>query len=231
MITHLNTPSSNNNVQTTLRWPEEENHPATKKENRRRTEMTPEDKMRILFKNVNGIGGASSSKEWENITKELAIKKIAVCGLAETNFAWNPARTREMIVRAKVAMQQATGKRTNLFLQTSSCTGWIGGRYQPGGTCTMALDKWASRVISKDEDPQKLGRWSTIKIRLRGTEIAFITVYRVCKTQVNLDTNTSYSQQWKELASRADPNPDPRKSTLQDLKKYVKKKSTRKKVR
>ena len=109
MTSHLNVFPPNNKVQTTLtRWPGEENNTTTKKETRNRTEQVTEDKMRVFFQNVNGIGGASASREWENITRQMALQKVAICGLAETNFAWSPARTREMIVRAKIAMQQAT---------------------------------------------------------------------------------------------------------------------------
>lgn len=79
------------------------------------------------------------------------------------------------------------------------------------------MEGWASRVIEKKEDPEKLVRWSTIKIQL------FITVYRACRSQVNLDINTAYAQQWREITGKGSTRVDPREKTIINLKKLVKK--------
>ena len=107
-----------------------------------------------------------------------------------------------------------------MTLQTSACCGWNESQYQPGGTCTGALGQWASRIASREEDPDRLGRWSCLRIQIKGTVISIITAYRVCKTKVNLETNTAYAQQWKELTAKSSKKVNP---TLTDLKKYVKK--------
>lgn len=52
-----------------------------------------------------------------------------------------------------------------------------GGQYQPGGTCTSAIDQWASRVNGKGEDPERMDRWSTLRVQVKGTVITFITAY------------------------------------------------------
>ena len=67
-----------------------------------------------------------------------------------------------------------------------------------------------------------MGRWSTLRIQIKGTVLSVITVYRVCKTPVTLESNTAYSQQWREWKTKTDKKVDPRERTLQDLKKYVK---------
>ena len=67
-----------------------------------------------------------------------------------------------------------------------------------------------------------MGRWSTLRIQIKGTVLSVITVYRVCKTPVTLESNTAYSQQWREWKTKTEKKVDPRERTLQDLKKYVK---------
>lgn len=62
-----------------------------------------------------------------------------------------------------------------------------------------------------------------MRLQIKGTVISDITAYRVCKTKVNLETNTAFSQQWKELTAITSKKVNPREKTLIDLKKYVKK--------
>jgi hypothetical protein len=45
----------------------------------------------------------------------------------------------------------------------------------------------------------------------------------VCKTKVDLETNTAYSQQWKELTDASSRRIDPRVKTLVDLEKFISK--------
>lgn len=105
----------------------------------------------------------------------MAKNGVAVFGFAEKNFAWNPARTKIVLNRAKAAMLQSSCRRVNISMQTSACTGWIGGKYQPGGICTTAIDKGSSRVVGKEEDPNNLGRWSALMLRIKGTVMVIIT--------------------------------------------------------
>lgn len=59
-------------------------------------------------------------------------------------------------------------------------------------------------------------------LKIKGTVISVITVYRVCTTPVNLESNTAYSQQWRAWKMKTDKKLDPRERTLHDLKNYVK---------
>lgn len=56
-------------------------------------------------------------------------------------------------------------------------------------------------------------------MQIKGIEISFITIYRVCKIHVNLKMNTAYAQEWKELTGRSCRKIGPREYTLHDLKK------------
>ena len=77
--------------------------------------------MRIYFQNVNGI--KSNAKEWEEMIKNLATNRVAIFGMAETNFNWTPISTKICINRAKASIRRELGKRENVTLQTSSCKG------------------------------------------------------------------------------------------------------------
>jgi fructose/tagatose bisphosphate aldolase len=68
-----------------------------------------------------------------------------------------------------------------------------------------------------------MGRWSTLRIQIKGTVISIITAYRACKTPVTLESNTAYAQQWREWAKKTHKKVDPRERTLKDLKAYMKK--------
>ena len=179
-----------------------------------------EGELRIFYQNVNGI--KPNSREWEDMITEMSRRGVGVFGLSETNFNWTPTAVSTCRNRAMRALYQEKGKRSNITIQASLCAGWEGGQYQPGGTCTGAMGNWESRVNSKSGDPENMGRWSTLRIQIKGTVLSVITVYRVCKTPVTLESNTAYSQQWREWKTKTDKKVDPRERTLHDLKKCVK---------
>ena len=192
-----------------------------RKETQPPTRPLVEGGLRMYYQNVNGIKAKNS--EWEDMLKSLSENQVGVFGFAETNFQWTPIATKICVNKARSALKRHHGKKVDLTLQTSACCGWNGSQYQPGGTCTGALGQWASRIASREEDPDRLGRWSCLRIQIKGTVISIITAYRVCKTKVNLETNTAYAQQWKELTAKSSKKVNPREKTLTDLKKYVKK--------
>lgn len=154
---------------------------------------------RIYFQNMNGV--KSNTRELEGMVKSLAENEVGICGFAETNHHWNPLSMKMCVNRAKSTLMRELGKRVNLTFKASACAGWIGGKYQPRGTCTSARGQGATWVVEEEEDPEKMGRLSNLMIQINVTVISMITVYRVCKTRVNLETNTAYSQQWKEMAT------------------------------
>lgn len=120
-------------------------------------------------------------------------------------------------------MKCELGSREDLTIQTSASKGSCSGQYQSGGTCTGATGQWASRVVSNYEDPDRLGRWSCVRMQVKGIVISFVTAYRMCKTKVSLETNTAYAQQWKELTAASSRKVDPRQKTLVDPKKFISK--------
>jgi hypothetical protein len=200
---------------------QENNTQPPKTETQPDTRPVKEGELRVYFQNIHGI--KPTTREWEDMITKIEQNKIGIFGFAETNYNWTPIAERLCINKAKRALRRETGKWTNLSLNTSACSGWVGGDFQPGGTCTGAIGGWATRISCKESDPERLGRWSSIGTRLKGVEITIITAYRVGKTSINLENNNAYVQQWKELKFRGVNKPDPRKKTLEDLKKFIKK--------
>lgn len=54
--------------------------------------------------------------------------------------------------------------------------------------------------IDMHRSPVQINR-STLRIQIKGSVSLVITTYR-CKSQVNLETSSTYAQQWKEIAMR-----------------------------
>ena len=114
----------------------------TRQETQQKTRPVKEGEIRVYFQNVNGI--KTGTREWEQMVIQMVKNQVGVFGFAETNYHWTQITTKACQVRAKIASQKEVGRRVNLNIQTSACKGWQGGRYQPGGTCTGAIDTWAS---------------------------------------------------------------------------------------
>lgn len=155
-------------------------------------------------------GTKPNSREWEEMITAMTRRGVGIFGLAGTNFHWPPTATSTCVNRARRALYQEKGKKTNLTIQASSCSGSEGGQHQPGGTCTCAIDHCATRVNCKGADQEKMGRWSILRIQVKGTAISFVTALRVCNTPVYLDSNTAYSRQWRKWAMKTDKKVDPR---------------------
>jgi hypothetical protein len=172
-----------------------ENNTATlKEETQPATKPVKEGELRVYFQNTHGI--KSTTKEWGETITKIVRNKIGIFGFAETNTNWTPIIKANCLTKAKQAVIEQTGNRTNLSMSTASCSGWLGGEYQPGGTCTCAVGGWATRITKKEEDPDKLGRWCSISLQLNEAEVTFITAYRVGKAKIDID-NKAYTQQWK----------------------------------
>lgn len=72
------------------------------------------------------------------------------------------------------------------------------------------------RVVERNQDPERMGRWSSLNIQVKGSEILFITAYRPCRSQINLDANTAYVQQWRAIGKET-TRIDPRSKMMNDL--------------
>jgi len=102
-------------------------------------------------------------------------------------------------------------------MATSSSTDSAKGTHQPGGTLTLALGKWASRIIKWGSD-EPLGWWSYLELvgqhRMR---IMVVSAYRVCPQQFDATTTTITAQQTQILLQQGVTNLNPRVQFISDL--------------
>lgn len=100
--------------------------------------------------------------------------------------------------------------------------------YQPGGTVTIAVNRWTSRVIEKGVDPSGLGRWSYITFRGKNNKcLTVVTGYRVCQTTPSsTGLKTAYMQQYRKISTKLrDSNkhstPNPHRQFVLDLQAWL----------
>jgi len=82
---------------------------------------------------------------------------------------------------------------------------------------TLALGKWASRVIDQGRDKQ-LGRWSYLElVGQYGKRLIVVSTYRVCVQEFDATSNTVTTQQHRILQQLGNTSPNPRKQFIRDL--------------
>ena len=89
---------------------------------------------------------------------------------------------------------------------------------KPGGTGMIMDGKWASRIIEKGEDPQKMGRWSYVILGGRNKKaVMFVTAYRVVIQKIqDVGPKTAMAQHYGILSEQGVKNSDPRKQFIKD---------------
>jgi hypothetical protein len=141
--------------------------------------------------------------------------KIDIATLSETNTKWTHQNKEDATRIAKKATNTTA-------MAANSCEEDNSSDYQPGGTACLLFNQWTGRNIVKITDKEGLGRWSGFKIRGKANKtVIILSAYR--RTPSNdMGDRTAYSQQWKMLLARNEPNPDPRAKFMTDLKQLIK---------
>ena len=95
------------------------------------------------------------------------------------------------------------------------------GRHQRGGTLQIITGKLASRVISQGHDT--MGRFCWQRLHMSNTQrLTIVTAYRVCQaTSQAAGLTSAFYQQWRALTAQGIHKPDPRRSFLVDLGKFL----------
>ena len=132
--------------------------------------------------------------------------------LPETNLQW----THHSILSLS---NQHRRRIFNFSKQTTSNSQRIyDSPYQPGGTCSIIVDKLIGRHQESTND-HLLGRWTITTLNMkRNQKLSILCCYQVCQ-QSNSTTGpkTAYSQQWSLLKERGTTIPNPRKQFYSDL--------------
>ena len=171
---------------------------------------------RIYFQNVNGLAVGKGTRKWEDMINEMTTRQVSVCGFAETNTEWHAEKTK---ARLKAKLRKIAGQAT---MTTSTTNLKFKTIYKPGGTATIALNKWSGRVLEPVIDPLGQGRWSGFQLRTQTNNLVIVTVYRVPQQSIDqVGHKTTYAQQWVVERLNGTESPEPRSQCIRDLTKTV----------
>jgi len=173
---------------------------------------TPRNHFRVVSKNVNTLN--PYSMDMVAIATELQTMQASLFCVQETNTAWTPQtlaafknQCRTTYPYHKLAVSSSQDKND----------GW----FQPGGTATIALDVWASRVIKWGCD-EVLGRWSYLEmVGQHDKRFIIASAYRVGPQDFDATTNTSTAQQTRLLQQQGILNPNPRQQFVTGLIRQI----------
>jgi len=144
------------------------------------------------------------------IATELHTQTLSVFLAQETNTPWKLAPLHAIQTQCRRIYRHSK-------IATSYSKDSTDNTYQPGGTLTLALRKWASRVVSHGTD-KLLGRWSYLEFGGKhGMHLFIASAYCVCNQPFDATTITSTAQQTHLLLQQGVPNPDPKTQFITDL--------------
>jgi len=168
----------------------------------------PHNHFRILSKNVSTL--ISQNLDMLAIATKLKSCNASAFLVQETNTPWTPPNLQSI-------RSQCQQVHCHLKMATSSSTDSAKGHYQPGGTLTVALGKWASQVIQWGSN-EPLGRWSYLElVGQHGMCLILVSAYRVCPQQFDATTTTVTTQQTRILLQQGVRHPNPCKQFITDL--------------
>ena len=137
--------------------------------------------------------------------------------LSESQTAWERHTVRESVAKELRKIDRNAG-----MVGSSSETA-TASVVKPGGTLTVWDGNWNSRIVKRESDPYKLGRWSYIEIvGKKNSKLCIYTVYRCCKgqTESTVGRTSSFSQQVTLLKLRG-VKKSPQEMLLVDLQKNI----------
>ena len=168
--------------------------------------------LRLVLQNPNGF-----SKENDYFSYQLCLQNMKsisadIVLLPETNLKWND-----------YDVVSTTSKHRRHIFEfskqiTSNSTHTYDSVYQPGGTCSVIIDKLIGRYHSSLND-SNLGRWTITNLSMRNNKkLSIICCYQVCKQHTSsAGPKTAFSQQWSLLKRQGQAHPNPRKQFIEDL--------------
>jgi ribonuclease HI len=169
---------------------------------------------RLLSHNVNGITRQGPNDRTREILHGVhATFQASAISFTETNVDWSHLSCSTAWTQTTRSLwphtRSATSNAPNI-LRTNT--------YQPGGTCTAILGKWATRVTDSGSD-RLLGRFSWITLEgKQDSRLTIITGYRVGNGSHTTDIlrNTARAQQSRILRAQGS-TANPRHRFIDDI--------------
>jgi len=168
----------------------------------------PTNLFRILSKNTGTLN--LRNLDIVAITTELINLNASVFAAQETNVHWDTATSSSLRTQCRQVTSQA---RFATSTSAEKAQDW----FKPGGTLTLAMNKWTGRIIDSASDPV-LGRWSYLEfIGKQNKRIIVLSGYRVCPQPFDAASQTVTAQQTRLLQAQGLQSPNPRALFLTDL--------------
>ena len=122
----------------------------------------------------------------------MAENNIDIFGITETNLNTNdPTIYHQLTKESRKHLNDNNAHITASATKTSTKT-----KYKPGGTAIITTQHITSQTMLRDYD-HPYGRWTTIVLGPPNHQVAIITAYIVCNTQIHpTKTKTAAYQQW-----------------------------------
>ena len=176
-----------------------------------------EGQFRVWYQNPNGIKLTDNDHSMKHMHQYLYEQKVDIACFAETNLEWNHNWVRKKL-------ETAGRRRWKSFQATTSTSARVFPKsYKPGGTMIFSAGSIRTRIVQEGSDPYNMGRWTFQTFKGKGNiKVTFITAYRVPRQSIaTAGPSTSFFQQFHDIRSGGDDNPNPRKRILQDLRSFI----------
>jgi hypothetical protein len=186
------------------------------------TQIDTSTTLKTLFNNPRGIKVGQTILSTTHSLTMIESLGVGVLSIEETSLTWSKAGIRNKVY----TMFHKVWK--NLSMNYSHIDEQFTADNQPGGTMTVVINDWTSRIQEKGIDPFGLGRWSYQVHRGKGgIKIMIISAYRVSQEYLSsVGPKTSVMQQFRSLSmqyrtANIKSEPNPRFQFLIDLHAWV----------
>jgi hypothetical protein len=142
-----------------------------------------------------------------------------IIGISETSTNWNHNKLKQQCQKTL----QLAFRNSSMIVSTSSI---VHDRpFLPGGTATISLGEWNSKIEKKLFDPSNMEGWTGATYCLSSTrKLHVITGYRVCPNKTTAKNSLStHTQQVMMMKEKGIIDPDPRKQFFEDLILFIRK--------
>jgi hypothetical protein len=167
----------------------------------------------VYYQNVHGVSRDNATVGQDLQT--LAELEVGCLCFAETNLDWNRSYVKyDFLSRQRKVWKHAATIFSSIDMESSL-------DYMTGGTLTSTVDKWGSRVLTKESNPSGMGRLSSQTLAGRkNSKITIITGYQ-CMQNSSGDTSVWNQEKIFMRDHQSRQSPHPRKQFIKDLITFI----------
>ena len=177
----------------------------------------PNETVRIMFHNVNGIGSQNTPQNTAILINEQISTETDIMGITEHCINTNH---KDIYRRIQDNVHKTIRDKTLLHINASTIQ--TESAYLPGGTAISLVGNTVGRVEPKGRGGDPMGRWSFAHLRRKNQKpITIITAYQVNIRPTNEIGSTAWHQQRLLLNQQQRTDIHPRQAFIHDLMEFV----------